>query len=398
MLFTIIIGLVSAGIYGLRALIIKLRFMASGGRQVSAAEDEQTVAIFTDDKRYWNVFEPICDELERRGLKTHYLTASADDPALAKSYESVTCEFAGEGNAAFARLNMLDATIVLSSTPGLDVYQWKRSRDVNFYVHVLHAIGDVTMYRMFGLDYYDAVLLTGEYQVHQVRELERLRNLPAKELPVVGLTYMDAMLERLRTAHDLPEHPTTVLIAPSWGASSLLNLYGGDIIEAALKTGYHVIVRPHPQSFTSEVKLMEQLMEQYPESDQMEWNRDNDNFEVLRRSDVMISDFSGVIFDYALVFNRPIIYTQPQFDKAPYDACWLDEEPWTFEILPEIGQELTLDALDDLKAIIDDCLENPRFQQGRDKARSECWSHQGESAALVADYLVGKLKELTGGE
>ena len=40
-------------------------------------------------------------------------------------------------------------------------------------------------------------------------------------------------------------------------------------------------------------------MDQFPDSDQIEWNRDADNFEVLRKSDIMISDYSGVIFDFA---------------------------------------------------------------------------------------------------
>ena len=95
------------------------------------------------------------------------MTASHDDPALVKNYEHVKCMFIGEGNKAYAKLNMLKADIVLSSTPGLDVYQWKRSRDVKYYVHILHAVSDASMYRMFGIDYYDSILLTGSYQAEE---------------------------------------------------------------------------------------------------------------------------------------------------------------------------------------------------------------------------------------
>ncbi len=394
MLFTVLIGVLSAGIYGLRSSLIKLRFLLSGGRQEAKQDNVTPVVIFTDDKRYWNVFEPICDELEERGCTTRYLTASPNDPALDKAYEHVSCEFVGEGNKAFAKLNMVKADLVLSSTPGLDVYQWKRSRDARFYAHIVHAISDATLYRMFGVDYYDAVLLTGDYQVRQIRELERLRNLPAKELPVVGITYMDAMKARLDSAEPLPESERTVLLAPSWGKSAIFSLYGGKIVDALLKTGYHIIIRPHPQSLTSEAELMGKLKQQYPETEQLEWNFDNDNFEVLRRSDVMISDFSGVIFDFALVFDRPVIYTDPgAMDTAPYDACWLDEELWTFETLPKIGRQLDMDSLQDMKSLIDDCIGNPAFQQGRDTARMQCWAHQGEAAKVTVDYLMSKLQE-----
>ena len=32
------------------------------------------------------------------------------------------------------------------------------------YVHIPHSVDDMMVYRMFGLDFYDAVLLSGEFQ------------------------------------------------------------------------------------------------------------------------------------------------------------------------------------------------------------------------------------------
>ena len=290
---------------------------------------------------------------------------------------------------------MLNADILLSSTPGLDVYQWKRSRDVKYYVHIPHAASDITAYRMFGTDYFDAVLLSGEYQMKQIRQLEKLRNLPAKELQLVGITYMDEMKKRLESAPAIPEHKTTVLLAPSWGKSSIFSLYGERIFDALLKTGYHIIVRPHPQSFQSEKDMLDSLMKKYPNSESLEWNRDNDNFDVLRRSDILISDFSGVLFDFSLVFDKPIIYADTSFDKGPYDACWLDEEMWTFDILPEIGQQLTEKNLSLIKDVIDSCLNDTKYSNGRDKARNDTWVHMGEAAVRTTDYLIAKHEELT---
>ena len=394
MLFTILVGLLGTGIFAFRKLFLKLRFYFSGGKQKKGNQQKQPIAIFSDSKRYWNVFESVCDELERRGHEAVYLTASEDDPALEKPYEHIRCEFIGSGNKGFAKLNMLKADVVLSTTPGLDVYQWKRSRDVKWYVHVPHASSDIVLYRMFGIDYYDAVLLSGTYQVNQIRELESLRGLKEKELPIVGMTYMDAMKARLDNAEALLAHPRTVLLAPSWGQSAILMRYGARIIDALLKTGYHIIIRPHPQSFTSETELIEGLMQKYPDSEQLEWNRDNDNFDVLRRADILISDFSGVIFDFALVFDKPIIYADTAFDKSPYDACWIQEELWTFSTLPKIGEQLTEEKLDSLKELIDRCLSEPKRQEARDRAREETWQYPGEAAKRVVDYLIAKQEEI----
>lgn len=394
MLFTILIGIVGASIYSLKMLMIKLRFKLSGGK-VEASRKKIPFVIFSDDKRYWSIFEPICREMDRRGKEVLYLTSSSDDPVLTCGLEHIKAECIGKDNKAFTRLNFLNASIVLSTTPGLDVYQWKRAKDVDFYVHIPHAANDITLYRMFGLDYYDAVLLSGEYQIRQIRKLEKLRNLPAKEMLTVGIPYMDKMAERLAQEGPAKEHPRTVLLAPSWGSSAILSVYGGRIIEVLLKTGYHVIVRPHPQSFASEKELMDRLMKEYPESDRLEWNRDRDNFEVLRRSDILISDFSGVIFDFSLIYDKPIIYTDPKFDVGLYDAWWLEEPLWTVSALPRLGRQLTEENMENLQELIDSCINDPRYEEGRRSVKAETWAHCGEGAGRVTDYLLEKYEQLT---
>jgi hypothetical protein len=394
MLFTILIGVLGAAFYSARMLFIKLRYRLGGGK-VEALDKKIPLVIFSDGKQYWKVFAPICKELSARGQEVVYYTMSEDDPALSAQLPGMTAEFIGEDNRAFTKLNFLKANVVFSTTPGLDVYQWKRSKDVDFYVHIPHAPNDITLYRMFGIDYYDSILLSGDYQVKQIRQMEAKRELPAKDLKLVGIPYMDDMAARLDSVGAAEAHERTVLLAPSWGDSALFGVYGGKIIEKLLETGYHVIVRPHPQSFKSEKELMDKLMEKFPNSDKLEWNRDSDNFEVLRRSDILISDFSGVTFDFSLIYDKPVIYTTPNFDLGPYDAWWMEEPLWTTTILPHIGAELTEDKMDSLKELIDTCIEDPRYAEGRKKAKAETWVNAGAGAKAVADYLQEKLATLT---
>ena len=394
MLFTILIGVIGASIYSLRMLWIKLRFKLSGGK-VQAETENPSFVIFTDDKRYWKIFEPVCREMDKRGRDVVYMTASEDDPALSCSLPHLKAEYVGNENKAFARLNFMNATIVLSTTPGLDVYQWKRSKGVKFYVHIPHAASEITLYRMFGIDYYDAILLSGQYQADDIRKLEKLRSLPAKDLVKIGIPYMDEMAARLEAEGPAPEHPRTVLLAPSWGQSAIFSVYGGKILDTLLKTGYHIIVRPHPQSFKSEADMMNKLMAEYPESEQLEWNRDTDNFDCLRRSDILISDFSGVIFDFTLIYDKPVIYTNPNFDVSLYDAWWLEAPLWTQSALPRIGCELSEENMENLKEIIDTCISDPKYADGRRAVKAETWEHPGEGAKRAADYLIKKYDELT---
>lgn len=389
MLFTILFGMIGTTFYFLRSLSIKLKFMSGRDSGEKINNVKIPIAIFSDHKRYWNVFEPICDELERRKQHAVYFTASADDPALEKDYEYIDCKYLGDGNKAFSKLNLLSASIVLSTTPHLDVFQWKRSKTVDYYIHIPHAASDISIYRMFGIDYYDGILLSGQYQIKQVRQLEELRGLKPKDLVIVGIPYMDEMRKRIYHSLDTSLHDmTTILMAPSWGKSSLLSRFGSRLIDALIETGYKIIIRPHPQSFISEKEMLEKLMKDYPESSMIQWNRDNDNFDVLNKSDLLISDFSGVIFDFCLVFDKPVIYADTSFDKSPYDCAWIEDELWTFSVLPKIGKQLNENNIENIKDIIDDCIKNPVYQQGRDEARSETWANIGEGTRHTVDYLI----------
>ena len=394
MLFTILFGLFGVVVFSFRVLLMNMKFRMSGGKSAKINGHKIPLAIFAEHKRYWNVFEPILDELEKRKQKTVYMTCSEDDPAFAKKYEYVTVEFIGKGNKAFSRLNLLNASVVLSTTPSLDVFQWKRSKNVDYYIHIPHAPNDITLYRMFGIDHYDAILLSGEYQEKQIRQLEEKRGLKTKEIELVGIPYMDEMKKKLEASGEAEGHERTVLLAPSWGESGILSKYGDSIIDALISTGYKVMIRPHPQSFDVEKDMLERLMSKYDDPSKVEWNRDDNNFEVLRRSDILISDFSGVVFDFSLVFDKPVIFTKAKFDPAPYDAYWIEDPLWMFEILPSLGLELTDENIGNIKELIDRCIDDPSFGEGRDRARRETWVNIGEGANRAADFVIRKLDEV----
>lgn len=400
MLFSLAVGILTAGVFAFRALALKLKFIFSGGKVAKLDTNKIPLVIYSDHKRYWNVFKPICNEAEKRKIPTVFYTSSPDDPSLSEKYDFVKCEFIGEGNKGFARLNMLNAKIVLSTTPGLDVYQWKRSKNVDLYVHVPHTVDDLAGYRMFGLDFYDAVLTSGKNQVALIRKMEELRpNIKQKEIVTVGSVPLDNLKKRFdeedcRVERGDAKTPT-VLLAPSWGESGMLTRFGDKMLSALSKTDFNIIIRPHPQTVVSEQKILQPLQEKFSHENfpNFEWNFDNDNFSALNKADILITDFSGIIFDFACVFNKPLIYTKQAFNTLPYDADWLSEPIWSFRVVDKIGFELKEENLSDIENVIKTALESKNLQDGRDQVRSECWENVGHSAEKIMDYLEEKLKE-----
>ena len=393
MLFTILFGIFGVAVFSLRALMIRIKYRVSG-RSIKNDKQKIPIAVHCENKRYWNIFEPILNEFEKKQQKIIYLTGSEDDPVFKKGYKYIKPEFIGEGNKAFSKLNLLNAAVLFSTTPSLDVFQWKRSKNVDCYIHIMHAAKDITMYRMYGTDHYDAFILSGKLQVKQIRQMEEMRSIKPRDYEICGVPYLDKMKERIDNSEPVSPHELTVLLAPSWGENGILTRFGSKLIDALIATGYKIIVRPHPQSFVSEKDMLDKLMSQYNNPSVVEWNSDNDNFEVLMNSDVLISDYSGVMFDFAMVFDKPIIYTDTKFDPRPYDADWIEETPWTFSILPELGPKLDDGNVDKIKELVEKSLDDHSYTEGRNKARDDIWAHIGESAERSADFIIRKYKEV----
>lgn len=396
MLFSVLIGATATLYFLARAVILKLKFILGGKKGTSQVDASyRPYVIYSEGGQYWNVFKPVVDEFERRKISLSYLTSSKDDPVFSQQYAYVKPEFIGEGNTAFARLNMLSAGFVLATTPGLGVYQWKRSKNVKHYSHVLHMPNDATTYRLFGLDYFDSVLLTGDYQKEDLRTLETQRGLPPKALETVGCTYLDVLSEKIKSLPAEESHTFTVLVSPSWGDVGVLKRYGERLLDPLAETGWHIIIRPHPQSKKSEADMLARLEQRYVEKTNVEWDYNRDNIHSMKRADIMISDFSGIIFDYTFLCDKPVMYVNADMDLRPYDAYDLHKQLWQFSVLEKMGIKLNEADFADIKTVIQNANDSPVLAAERKDAKRTAWMHEGEAGRRIADFMLRTVEEQT---
>lgn len=397
MLVSVLIGAAATLFFLGKALILKLKIIISGKGAISVAKQSyKPYVIYCEGKQYINVFKPIVEEFEARKIPLEYYTSASDDPFLNEKFEYVHAEFIGEGNAAFLKLRMLQAGVVLMTTPGLQVYQLKRSKKVKHYSHILHAASDATMYRLFGIDYFDSILLTGDYQKNDIRILEKQRNLPEKELVSVGCTYLDVYKTRIDSIQPEENKPFTVLVSPSWGKSALLSKYGEKLLDPLLATGWRIIVRPHPQTKKSEPEVLERLTEKYKNSKNIEWDFERENVYSMKKADIMISDFSGIIYDFTFLCDKPVIYVNSELDLIPYDAWDLENNGkniWQFSVLKKIGIELKEEFFPQIKDVIQNASDSTELSAERRKAKEEAWMYQGIAGKKVVDFMISKQGE-----
>lgn len=359
MLLSAGIALVAALFYFVKDVFYKIAVSISGlfGLKLKH-KSKYGIVFYSEGGQYWNTFKPIIEALDKQGIELTFMTSDEADAGLLYQSDNVSSKFIGSGNKAYVVLNTLEADLCVMTTPCLDVLQIRRSKGVKHYAHIMHAAGGAS-YPLYSFDYYDSIFCTGEHQIAFIRELEELRGTTPKLLLKTGATFIDVLAEKLAAAPARAESSTkSILIAPSWGPNSLLQLFGAELIRPLLDGGYDVIVRPHPQSFVVENDVIEAIQNDLGDYDNLSWDTSPDGFEGLQRSDIMISDFSGIIFDYAFVFARPIITIKFEMDKTGIEAQDINTELWELDMLDKVGRQIDDSELPHLPEIISNILDD----------------------------------------
>ena len=398
LLFSALFGIIGTLFFLSKALIIKLKTFSFSKNKTAETEasKKSKIIIYGEDKRYYNVFKPIIEELINLEIPIIYYSSSEDDPIFEIKNDLLHSEFIGTGNKAYAKLNFIETDICLMTTPNLDVFQLKKSKGVKKYVHITHSSAETSTYCLYSLDFFDAVFLNGEHQIRDIRELEKKRNTEIKDLYVVGNPYLDELakrkeIEAIKNKFRQNNDKRTVLIAPSWGMNSLFRRFGEKLIDNIVDSNYNIIIRPHPQSLISDKEIIEKFQKRYKDKNNVEWDFNNVNISSLSRADIMISDFSGVIFDYAFLFGKPVIIPSFTFDKRGTDAMEIDEEVWTFETLPKISFKLDENNFSSITNIIEDSINNETLKNNIVKAKEEAYMYEGQASKRAAQFLKDML-------
>ena len=373
-LIYVVLSLAGAALFFLKGVFYKL----TGNRQTltdNASYDNNSIVIFSEGKAYWHVFKPIVENLIDKKQPFSYLTMDIEDPCLQIDDQIMDNYYIGEGSVAYYKISHLSANIVLSTTPNIGTpgYPISRSEKIKKLVFVSHAFDDCSFFHRYSLDYYDVVLLVGKIEEVSIRALEKLRNLPAKELVPAGLPYVDELLKRVTPAVEKQfekENEVTVLLAPSWGKKGFLNYYDIDFIELLAKKQFNLIIRPHPQSWKVEKDLLQNIK---------------------KKLDKYNSDVSAIRYDFALVCNKPFITLPIPISKDTLEEYEIAdmEKPWVEEAFREIGYGYTLknEEFVQLDVIIMKILRE-KDNEAIKAFQNKYLYNLGNSGKAVAEYLI----------
>ncbi|MED5585303.1 MAG: CDP-glycerol glycerophosphotransferase family protein, partial [Verrucomicrobiota bacterium] len=155
---------------------------------------------------------------------------------------------------------------------------------------------------------YDTILACGSHHVQEIQAMNQLTGANKRRAIPVGYGKIDMQL-RWKTEQQW-ENPhcriakNTVLIAPSWGQKNIIESMGLELVGKLRKAGIGVTLRPHPGILRNNLQAVAEIRERFDSDDGFTYENPSDKSASFFYSDLMISDYSGVAFEYAFVMER----------------------------------------------------------------------------------------------
>ena len=363
--------------------------------------DERSIVFYSEDTSSFVYFEQIIHELtEKMGQQICYLTSAKNDPILKSENKNIKSFYIGDSEIVKLKFFLeLKVKVLIMTMPDLGTYHIKRSKTFPVhYVHVFHAMNSTHRnYRKGAFDHFDSIFCTGYHHVQEIKATEQLYNLKQKNLVECGYGLLDK-LQKTKPLQNQEMHTKDgrkkILIAPSWGKKGLLETVGMNLVKILLDAGYHVTVRPHPMTVQKWPKIISRIENTFKDDSNFEMEKDVSSFESLYSTYGLISDWSGIGFEYAFVCERPVIYVDvphknnnPDYNKIPY-------EPLESSIRNLIGKVISPNELESIPKIIESTYENiDLFKTKVKEIRNETVFNFGQSGIKGAQEIVKILDE-----
>lgn len=249
----------------------------------------------------------------------------------------------GEGQYLISQYSLwlLHTQVVVTTATHLAWFS--RPRGLRQLVHMPHSLASLHMiYPEHTFDAFDVIFAAGEHHVAEVAAMDQLAGRRERYTPLVGYGKMDILRKQFAAFQEDPlnvnKEFTEILLAPSWGKGNLLETDLSSLVAPLLALGFRVTVRPHPRQV--EEPSLAVLTSKFSEDPLFQIEDPATSLQALFRADLMISDYSGVAFEFAFLRERPLIFLD--VPKKVLNPHWqvLSLEPIEIALREKVGRVL----------------------------------------------------------
>lgn len=259
--------------------------------------------FYAETNSDWEHLDPLLNYLEKKCNKEIVrITSDINDQYINKK----NAFYIGSGSIRTILFKTINAKALIMTLPEIDCYYLKKSIHKNVeYIYVFHSIfSSHRIYSEMAFDNYDTILCVGNFHLNEIKEREKRFGLKKKQLIKYGYAKFDSLFVS-NGSNCINEKK--ILIAPTWGASSLIKediIF--NLIDILLKNSFEVDLKLHPMTLRNNYKIYKKIKNSYQNNKKFNLrDKSNNNFFDIS---LMISDWSGAALEYAFTMCRPVIF------------------------------------------------------------------------------------------
>ena len=327
------------------------------------------VVFYSESFQDWHHLKPLLNALLDDDIAVTYVTSDDKDPGLLKLSKKYRSIYIGKGFFRILFFQFLKAKLLILTMMDLNNFELKRSMHPVHYVYIFHSLTSTHMVDTEkSFDHYDTIFCAGPHQKKEIQLREKNKDLKAKNL----IPYGYPRIEKLIQLSSKPKNEKKViLLAPTWGEQSIINLMGMEICSIIINQGYSLILRPHHETIKRSPQLIDEIENKYSHLETFRLVREMGDAESLLQSDLLICDWSGTAIEYAFGLEKPVIFIDiPPRVRNPN---WreIQSEPLEMSIREKVGRVICPSKLDELPSSISQLLNEDQISSSLIKSQRE---------------------------
>ena len=327
------------------------------------------VVFYSESFQDWHHLKPLLNALLDDDIAVTYVTSDDRDPGLLKLSNKYRSIYIGKGFFRILFFQFLKAKLLILTMMDLNNFELKRSMHPVHYVYIFHSLTSTHMVDTEkSFDHYDTIFCAGPHQKKEIELREKNKDLKAKNLVPYGYP----RIEKLIQLSSKPKNEKKViLLAPTWGEQSIINLMGMEICSIIINQGYSLILRPHHETIKRSPQLIDEIENKYSHLETFRLVREMGDSESLLQSDLLICDWSGTAIEYAFGLEKPVIFIDiPPRVRNPN---WreIQSEPLEMSIREKVGRVICPSKLDELPSSISQLLNEHQISSSLIKSLRE---------------------------
>ena len=358
------------------------------------------LVFYAEGGGFYRYFQSVVEYLlAHSNIVIHYVTNDPKDAifrhqAALGEKPRIRAYFIGQTRIIPLMMKM-DADMVVMTTPDLNTYQIKRSyvkKDIE-YVYLDHGPTSVHMcYRKGAFNHFDTIMCNGPFQVAEHRATERVYALREKKLVESGYPLLDTLLASGVKSGQAGVGKHRIMIANSHQQDNIFDTCLDDLIAALKGDDREIVVRPHPQYVRRNPARMQAIEARYRGVPGVIMETDFSKPSTMERSSVLITDWSGIAYEYAFKTKRPCLFIDTPMKVINLEWKRIELVPTDISFRNQVGVSVRMDDMAGAAEAVADMLANPtKFAARIDHLLQAQFFNPGHAGAVVGKYILDSL-------